>query len=396
METQNRRDFLRQLALGSGALIAAPDLIAESLTNLSTKKDNIKNNLPCWRGFNALDFFRPEHYSRLKDSNDVTSDDDLKWMADWGFDFLRIPIAYPSYLKFDSNKENRHITPEEVMVFNREALDAVENLVYRANKAGLHVSLNLHRAPGYCINAGFNEPYNLWNDKEAQQAFNSHWEMWSKRFKNVSSKKLSFDLVNEPLYKEDMNDQFSPSKMVDGNVYRHIAENALNVIHSISSKRIVIADGNGGGGVAVPELVGLNISQSCRGYFPGFISHYKASWVYKDPAKAPKIEWPGNVEGKYYDRNSLVEFYKPWKELINKGVGVHCGECGCFNKTPHPIFLGWMEDLLSVLKENNIGWGIWNFRGSFGLLDSGREDVDYEDWHSHKLDKKMLRLLQKY
>jgi len=29
-------------------------------------------------------------------------------------------------------------------------------------------------------------------------------------------------------------------------------------------------------------------------------------------------------------------------------------------------------------------------------MDSGRTDVDYEDWHGHKLDRKLLDLLQKY
>jgi hypothetical protein len=37
-----------------------------------------------------------------------------------------------------------------------------------------------------------------------------------------------------------------------------------------------------------------------------------------------------------------------------------------------------------------------NFRGSFGVLDSGRTDVKYEDFQGHKLDRKLLELLQRY
>jgi len=33
------------------------------------------------------------------------------------------------------------------------------------------------------------------------------------------------------------------------------------------------------------------------------------------------------------------------------------------------------------------------FIGDFGVLDSGRTDVAYEDWYGHKLDKKFLDLL---
>jgi len=77
-------------------------------------------------------------------------------------------------------------------------------------------------------------------------------------------------------------------------------------------------------------------------------------------------------------------------------VGVHCGECGCWNETPHDVFLAWFDDVLSVLSEHGIGFALWEFNGTFGILNSGRKDVQYEDWHGQKLDRKLLTLLQKY
>lgn len=106
-------------------------------------------------------------------------------MSDWGFDFARIPISYPSYLNFDRSKP---ITPEEVMQFDERRLEEIDALIDKCHAQNLHVSLNLHRAPGFCINAGFQEPYNLWEDPEALDAFCAHWEMWSRRYKNISSK----------------------------------------------------------------------------------------------------------------------------------------------------------------------------------------------------------------
>jgi endoglucanase len=55
-----------------------------------------------------------------------------------------------------------------------------------------------------------------------------------------------------------------------------------------------------------------------------------------------------------------------------------------------------MKDNLEIFKENGWGWSLWNFRGSFGILDSGRKDVEYESYKGHKLDRKMLSLLQNY
>ena len=92
----------------------------------------------------------------------------------------------------------------------------------------------------------------------------------------------------------------------------------------------------------------------------------------------------------------LEEFYKPWIELVDKGVGVHCGEGGCYNKTPHNVFLAWFGDVIDILTHHNIGYALWNFRGDFGILDSGRTDIEYTDWYGHKLDSKLLELLKKY
>ena len=388
MKNIDRRTFLKT-ASASAVLLG----LNGSLSGCQ-QQPPIVNKLPRWRGFNIMDFFSPRRYTN-NPARLAATEQDFKWMADWGFDFVRIPMAYPSYLNYDPSSGNM-ITPEETVDFREEAVAAVEQVVYLANKYNLHVSLNLHRAPGFCINAGFREPFNLWKDEEAQKAFYTHWEMWAKRFKNVSPKMLSFDLVNEPCFKEDMNDQFAQSSPIPGDVYRKVAIGCLDVMHRQNPDRLVVADGNHGGSLVIPELTDLPIGQSCRGYYPHYISHYRASWVWKNPDDAPMPVWPGTIDGQEFNRKKLEEFYKPWTDLVKQGVGVHCGECGCFSETPHEVFLAWFNDQLSILTESNIGWGMWNFRGTFGILDSGRKDIEYEDWHGHKLDRKLLSLLQKY
>lgn len=382
----NRRNFIK-----ATGVVAAATALSGNLAFGSVLKASEENVAPRWRGFNLLDYFSP--FSPRRESRSKSTEDDFKWMVDWGFDFVRLPMAYPRYVNFDPNK---NITPADVLNVNEKVVDEIQELAYSAQKAGLHVCLNLHRAPGYCINAGFHEPYNLWKDQEAQDAFYYHWEMWGKRFKDISSKKISFDLVNEPTMREDMNDQYSRSTAVPGDVYRKIAKAAAEAIRKSNPNHLVIADGNSGGSSVIPEIADLNIVQSCRGYYPHYVSHYRAPWVYKNPDDAPKPVWPGEINGKYYSRKDLENLYQPWIELVKKGVGVHCGECGCWHDTPHEVFLAWFGDVLDILTENKIGYALWNFRGDFGILDSGRKDIQYEDWHGHKLDRKLLDLLQKH
>ena len=379
-----RRTFLKQ----STSLLAS-SLVAHPWAKASLRPKSQENPIPRWKGFNLLDFFSPDPNKARPATKEIF----FQWMADWGFDFVRIPMAYPSYLKFDRSQP---IQPKRVRKMDKKAVEKVEELVYLANKYKLHVSLNLHRAPGFCVNAGFVEPYNLWQDEEAMEDFVYHWKFWAKRFKNVSSEMLSFDLLNEPCVREDMNDQHSKRGPIPGDKYREMAIRTAQAIRKVTPERIIIADGNNVGREVIPEITDLKIAQSCRGYNPGIISHYKAPWAFKDPENLPTPVWPGQVGDQYLSREMLEKMYQPWIELTKQGVGVHCGECGCWNKTPHPVFLAWFEDVLDILTTNKIGYALWEFSGSFGIINSGREDVEYEDWHGHKLDRKLLNLLMKY
>jgi endoglucanase len=377
----DRRLFIKN----TGVLAAGINLTGTSLIASESKP---KNKLPEWKGFNLTDFNTPDPSANRR----YTTEEQVKWMSDWGFNFVRLPISYPYYLKFDRSK---NISPEEVYQVDEAAMDRIDQLVQLAHKYQLHVSLNLHRAPGYCINAGFHEPYNLWKDREAQEAFNFHWNLWAKRYKNLSSKKISFDLLNEPCMREDMNNQHSKNSSIPGALYREVAGKAAAAIRKENKEHLVIADGNSVGNDPTPELAELNIAQSCRGYFPHAISHYKAPWANKDPEHLPVPVYPGQVGNQYLNRELIEKYYQPWIDLKNKGVGVHCGECGCWNKTPHNVFLSWFGDVLDILRSNQIGFALWEFTGDFGVLNSGRADVQYEDWYGQKLDKKLLTLLQK-
>jgi endoglucanase len=55
-----------------------------------------------------------------------------------------------------------------------------------------------------------------------------------------------------------------------------------------------------------------------------------------------------------------------------------------------------MKDMLSLWKEVGWGYAMWNLKGSIGVLDSGRTDVQYENYKGHKLDRKMLELIKEH
>lgn len=372
-----RRDLLRTAA-------AALPAIAAQAAPFATR--NAQTALPRWRGFNVLDLFQA--FSTLGRGQSPSSADDFRFMRDWGFNFVRVPIDYWYWLQADW-KQTKTITVDDMFKIKEEGFEPLDRLVELGRKYGQHVNINLHRAPGYCINNNEREPASLWTDPRAEEAFVLHWEVIARRYRAVSPLDLSFNLVNEaPSPKEGF--------MSKEDYYR-VMTRAAGKIREISPTRLILIDGYGAGNAVADNLVSTGLHQSVHCYWPARISHFRAGWVdrkmdFPDPAW-PILKPDGSVDT---GRAELEAKLAPWADVARQGIGIHCGEYGCYNKTPHEIALAWMADVLESLESLNIGWSMWNFHGPFGILNSGRTDIEYEDWYGQKLDRKLLALMQSH
>ncbi len=377
----SRRDFLKTAALGAATMAAGISTIEVRAAEARPAQTAI----PRWRGFNLTNFFQA--LSRGEEGQGMVREDDLRWIRDWGFDFVRLPMDYWLWIASDW-RQTRKLSPDDLFKIDQSLLARVDRTVDLCRKYKLHLSLNFHRAPGYCINNPEREPLVLWRDERAQEAFVFHWDLFAQRYKDVSTAELSFNLVNEaPTPRKDY---------MTREDYCRVMTRAIEAIRRHSPKRLILIDGLSVGDETVPEMIPTGVAQSVHAYWPAQISHYRASWVDRK-GTFPAPEWPiRNQDGSVRQgRKQLEARFAPWAELARKGIGVHCGECGCFNRTPYPVFMAWLTDVMEVLKGHGIGYALWNFRGSFGILDSGRKDIAYEDWHGHQLDRKLLELLQR-
>ena len=102
-----------------------------------------------------------------------------------------------------------------------------------------------------------------------------------------------------------------------------------------------------------------------------------------------------NGELRFSQESLWRDYVDPWQAFSEQQhIGVMVGEWGAYNHTPHAVVLAWMQDCLANWKRANMGWALWELDGSFGVLNSKRADVQYEDYKGHKLDRKMLELLR--
>ncbi len=366
-----RRDFIK--AAGGLAAVSLTGLGVGPMTQGTPEKAAPK--FPRYRGFNLTE--KAGGMGPRRKFNE----EDFDILADWGLNFARIPMSYWNWA-----------SRTDWYSINEDVLTDIDEAVQLGKKYNVHINLNLHRVPGYCINGRDLETVDLFKDtpenmQKALDAVVFHWKMFARRYKGIPNSELSFDLINEP------------PKMADETRYVEIVRALVQGIREEDRGRLIVADGKDIGRTPVYGIADLGVMQSTRGYDPMSLTHYTATWVPKDEFETFNFPtWPlKGDDGKLWDKAALkAKLIDRWQPLVDKGVQIHVGEWGCYNKTPHDVTLRWMRDILSLWKEAGWGQAMWNLKGSFGVLNSERADVKYEDYKGHKLDRKMLELLKEY
>ncbi|MFN8207509.1 MAG: cellulase family glycosylhydrolase [Bacteroidales bacterium] len=240
------------------------------------------------RGFNLLGKFD------VSWSNQGFSEQDFQMIHDMGFNFVRLPLDYRTYTQAGNWN-----------VFLENEVKEIDNAVAWGKKYGVHVCINLHRAPGYCVNAAtlpVNQQLDLWTDTIAQNAFISHWEFFTTRYQDAPAYELSFNLVNEP------------SNVLD-TVYLPIMRRAIQAIHAISPERLVFVDGLDYGRTLLPALKDEeNVAQAIHCYDPFGLTHYRAEWV-NGADSWPLPHWPMQWVSTY--------LYGPWKSSFKSALVIN-------------------------------------------------------------------------
>jgi len=421
-----RRRFTRRSLLKAGAAVASAailpsGLVAAALRGQSvsgTKSDSPKSKSPAmnprWYGFNLLEYFSTDadwmKYFPYKNDG-MFQEDDFRWIRDWGFNWVRLPMDY------------RFWTGPDLFTIDEKRIEPIDRAIRLGEKYGIHVNVCLHRAPGLCILDTMNEKLtgiavtkertNVFSDPHTFDAFVRQWTFFADRYKGISSQKLSFNLVNEPVALPSESElaemeKHGPVKTTDlfsaeflqrhAKDYTRLAKASADAIRAHDPQRLVVTDGYPGGGSPIPDLFGTGMMQSCHTYNPIQVTHHNCEWVRGIlNGSEPIPTWPlkDEKEKVIYDRQTLERNCHPWAGLSVEGVPIHFGEMGCYKHTPPDVVLAWFSDTLDVLGELNSGWALWNFRGPFGVLDTERQGTKFEDWQGHKLDRPLLTLLQK-
>ena len=93
-----------------------------------------------------------------------------------------------------------------------------------------------------------------------------------------------------------------------------------------------------------------------------------------------------------WNKDSLRDFYQPWRDIAAQGRTIHIGEFGCFNRTPNAVALRWLKDLFDLYREWGWGYALRNFKGAFGIVEHGRPGAKMENYKGYRVDRELLDL----
>ena len=327
---------------------------------------------------NALVFARAQHLQHgintamwFAQANDYsaqrletfTTTDDIALIAKMGFDHCRLSIdAGPLVAWQYAGKE----TP-----FMAE-LDRVVKAMLDNH---LSVIIDIHPASEYKAE--------LFQGSTGVTNFVSLWRALAAHFASTDPEHVFFEIMNEP----EQNDPYR---------WQGIQAQVVAAIRQAAPQNTIIACGAHWSGLAdllvLEPLADPNIIYTFHDYEPFPFTHQGATWTTPDvrPERAipypsspdtiaPKLNEEPTLSSQFFldtygeDRwdaarvENTIEFAAKWSALHH--VPVYCGEFGVLRTYAPPADRAqWLHDMRVTLEKNHIGWAMWDYQTSFGVV----------------------------
>lgn len=321
-----------------------------------------------------------EHYRNF------IREEDIRKIAEWGFDHIRLPIDY-EVLETDEGAKKP------------EGYAYVSQVVSWCQKNHLDAVLDLHKAYGYDFNhAGDASKNNLFTLPELQQRFIRLWVNIANEYGSFSH--VAFELLNEVVEEENTV------------LWNELIRETVSVIRKITKETPLIYGGirwNSAGTLKYLEPPqDEHTIFTFHFYEPLIFTHQKARWIPKiDKEKdtfypltmadyktqSATLGNQGNavlntkaqVMGPEFIREMVLEAVDSAEKA---GVMLYCGEFGVIDQAPVQDTLRWFKDVDQVYREFDIGWALWTYKKmDFGLIDPHYDEIR-EDLISLWIDKK--------
>lgn len=309
---------------------------------------------------------------------------DIKQIAAWGFDHIRLPVS--GYLLYDQVSRK----------LNEQTLSYIKNCIGWCQAYRLNMILDLHDFRGNVYGA-MDTPMPLLTEPTLKEHFLAVWSELSRHLKGYGNQNsdeivIAFELLNE---------------VSDASHYlwNCLYKSAVKIIRETDSDRLILIGSNCQNSLAYLNQLDLiddpAVFYNFHYYEPQVFTHQKAYFSEEMRDYNQTITYPGDISGfrkylkshpeyltKYQlvakecnnDRKLMEKLLKDAVDFVRySGCSLYCGEYGVINSAPSTEAVKWIRDLLFILDENHIGHALWNYKAlDFGLLDLNGDIVSEE------------------
>jgi len=293
-----------------------------------------------------------------------TTREDIALIKSMGFDHVRLSVNPQPMM------ENHR--PDEIPP---EYLGYLDSAVKTILDQGLAVVIDLHPEGDFKAR--------LMKDDSFVQAFSDFWRALARHYSTGDAERVFFEILNEPEF---------------GDRYRWsgVQVKLATAIREGAPQHTIIAAGarwsDDDDLVFLEPLRDSNVIYNFHFYEPHIFTHQGASWGAYSWQWVKGLHYPSSPESAAklaagvpdaVDRLQLVRYgYDHWDaarieaEIAQvadwarrRGVPVVCNEFGVYRDFAEPQDrAAWIHDVRTSLERHGIGWTMWDYSGSFGVV----------------------------
>ena len=287
--------------------------------------------------------------------------DDVRWIAQQGFDHIRYPVDGRLWLLADGSLDETKIAP---------FLQAVK----WTRENGLGSVLDMHFLPGGTYDPNSQDP-TIYTDDRARVKAAEFWGKVARRF-SAEGAYLRFELINEPM--APRNGQLNALNSTLLAAIRQSDQNRVVYLTSNESSSFATLED-----VVVPDdphvVLLLHYDE------PLVFTHQRTSWKHCPP-DMPLVHFPGKVpdmtgivpsdhfamkasgtELTVADIEAAFAKATAWLRQHATGKEIYLGEFGCYEGAPAESRRAYIAAVRATAERNGWGWAIWDYKSSFAV-----------------------------
>ena len=303
-----------------------------------------------------------------------TTAEDFALIKRLGFDHVRLSVNPEPLIR---EAQSGELKPE--------AMARLDKTVDGILAAGLELVLDVHPEDGYKRALAQGDD-TIWR-------FCAFWRAFAGHYATRDPEKVYFEVLNEPAF----NDLYR---------WSGVQARAVAAIRGVAPQHTIIA--SGGSYSKVDELLASepvrddNVIYTFHEYDPMWFTHQGASWGVQGWVALRGVPYPSSPQAvasnleqekdervrlylqrygaERWDGNRIlmeINAAADWAE--KRHVPLWCGEFGVFREYVNPkMRAAWIGDVRTALESRHVGWAMWDYQGSFGLVvkDGGKTSVD--------------------